>query len=158
MSRGRVAGIHVAVAAGAPCVSRASVRALEGLGLEGDRYALGIGEYSARPGTGRHVTLVDRAAVAAAGLAPGESRRNIETDGVDLAALVGMRFRIGTAELVGMRECPPCGYLQRLVGRPIMAALHGRGGLRAEVVVSGVVSVGDAVTVLGRVLIVTEDA
>lgn len=148
MSCGRVVGIYVATTAGAPCVAVESVRALEGIGLEGDRYSLGLGEYSPRPGTGRHVTLIDRAAAVAAGLAPGESRRNIETDGVDLASLVGVRFRLGGAELVGMRDCPPCGYLQRLVGGLVVAALQGRGGLRAEVVATGVVSVGDAITAL----------
>ena len=116
---GRVTGIFVAAAAKDDCVLVPSVRVLEA-GLEGDRYAVGAGKYSARPGTGRHVTLVDAAAVAAAGLAPGESRRNIETEGADLLSLVGQRFRIGSAEFVGMRDCPPCGYLQRVTGKPVV--------------------------------------
>lgn len=118
MTAGRVAGVFVAAVGGAPCTPVSSVRAVEGAGLEGDRYAEGVGTLSAKPGTGRHVTLIDAAAVAAAELAPGESRRNIETEGVDLLSLIGVRFRVGSAELVGMRDCPPCGYLQRMTRPP----------------------------------------
>lgn len=142
---GRVAGIFVAPGAGAACASVSSVRAVEGAGLEGDRYAVGEGTFSPKPATGRHVTLVDAAAVAAAGLAPGESRRNIETEGVDLLSLVGVRFRVGSAELVGMRDCPPCGYLQKMTRPDVKKRLAGAGGLRAEVVVGGVISVGDPI-------------
>lgn len=144
---GRVAGVFVAPAAGAPCLSVPSVRAVEGEGLEGDRYAVGEGTFSAKPGTGRHVTLIDAGAVAAAGLAPGESRRNIETEGVDLLSLIGVRFRVGSAELVGMRDCPPCGYLQKTTRPDVKKRLAGAGGLRAEVVVGGLISVGDSIDV-----------
>lgn len=144
----RVVGIYVAAAAGARCEPVPSVQAVEGIGLEGDRYAEGRGEFSPKPGTGRHVTLVDAAAVAGAGLAPGESRRNIETEGVDLLSLVGRRFRVGEAELVGMRDCPPCGYLQKLTRRGVVSSLQGQGGLRADVVVGGTIAVGDEITVV----------
>lgn len=145
--RGRVVGVFVATTAGAPCVAVPSVRVVEGAGLEGDRYAAGVGTLSGKPGTGRHVTLVDAAAVAEAGLAPGESRRNIEIEGVDVLSLIGVRFRIGTAELVGKRDCPPCGYLQRMTQPDVMKRLAGAGGLRAEVVVAGVIAVGDSIDV-----------
>jgi MOSC domain-containing protein YiiM len=145
----RVTGIFVAPSGGARCEAVLSAVAVAGAGLEGDRYAVGEGTFSAKPGTGRHVTLVDAAAVAAAGLAPGESRRNIETEGVDLLSLVGVRFRIGGAELVGMRDCPPCGYLQKMTRPDVIAALQGAGGLRAEVVVTGTVTAGDRVEVVG---------
>lgn len=146
---GRVVGVYVTPTAGARCEAVASVVAVAGAGLEGDRYAVGEGTYSVKPGTGRHVTLVDAAAVATAGLAPGESRRNLETEGVDLLLLVGVRFRIGSAELVGMRDCPPCGYLQKLTHPGVVAALQGVGGLRAEVVVTGTITAGDPIEVCG---------
>lgn len=145
---GWVAGIFVASVGGARCTAVPSVRAVEGAGLEGDRYAIGEGTLSAKPGTGRHVTLIDAAAVAGAGLAPGESRRNIETEGVDLLSLIDVRFRIGSAELVGMRDCPPCDYLQRMTRPDVRQRLAGAGGLRAEVVVSGTIAAGDRIAVL----------
>lgn len=39
------------------------------------------------------------------------TRRNIVTEGVDLNALVGKRFRIGDALLEGIEPCDPCANL-----------------------------------------------
>ena len=79
----------------------------------------------------------------------GRSRRNIETSGIVLAELTGRRFRIGTALLRGVLACQPCGsYLERLTAAGAMAALMGRGGLRAEVLEEGIIALGDAVEVL----------
>ena len=148
MNTGRVHGIFVAATAGAPCEPVDRVNALAGVGLEGDRYALGTGEFSSKPATGRHVTLVSRDAVEASELAPGQSRRNIETEGIDLMSLVGHRFRVGSAELVGVRECHPCGYLQRVTKPDVVKDMQGRGGLRAEILVGGEIAVGDPIELL----------
>jgi hypothetical protein len=144
----RVHGIYIAETSGAPCEPVERVRAIEGVGLAGDRYATGAGEFSAKPARGRHVTLVSRDAVEAAELAPGQSRRNIETEGVDLLSLVGHRFRVGGAELLGIRECHPCGYLQKVTKPGVVKDLQGRGGLRAEILVGGEIAVGDPIEVV----------
>lgn len=127
--------------------------AVAGAGLEGDRYALGVGTYSGKPGPDRHVTLIAAEAldaVAAAGwaLAPGEHRRNVVVRGVDLDGLVGRTFRVGDATLRGIRPCPPCGHLERVTGRPgLREVLEDRAGLRAEVVTGGAIAEGAAVVV-----------
>jgi MOSC domain-containing protein YiiM len=152
---GRLVGIHVAADAGAPMIARDDVRVVPGRGLEGDRYAAGIGHFSAVPaeGGGREVTLIAAEALAhlrdVAGLRldPGETRRNLTTDGVDLDALVGRRFAIGEVELAGVRPCPPCGHLDAVTGRSLRHALQGIGGLRANVVTAGTLRVGDRVVV-----------
>ena len=84
------------------------------------------------------------------GLAPGtldprQTRRNVVTRGIDLNGLVGQEFQLGTARCIGRRLCEPCSHLQRLTGRALLRPLVHRGGLRADVLVSGVVSIGDAV-------------
>src|SRR6059036_2276078 len=99
MWQGSVMSIHVAPAASAPMITLAEVRAFPGRGLDGDRYALGTGHYSARPSAGgREVTLIEMEAVEAldhgivnaAGerlgikLTAAETRRNIATSGVPL--------------------------------------------------------------------------
>ena len=144
----RVKGIYIAAEAGAPCEPVERVMALAGVGLEGDRYATGRGELSSKPGTGRHLTLVSREALDDVPLGPGESRRNIETEGVDLDALLGHRFRIGAAECIAVRDCPPCGYLQKQTRDGVVTALQGRGGLRAEILVGGEIAVGDPIEAL----------
>ena len=77
------------------------VRALAGRGLEGDRYAAGIGTFSDRPGR-RDVTLIEsemlEAYRAKAGekLSAAEARRNLLTQGVRLNDLVGREFQVGS--------------------------------------------------------------
>jgi len=82
-------------------------------------------------------------------LAPQEARRNVVTRGIDLAALVGRRFRVGDVECFGQRLCEPCAHLERLTaqaGKPgVLRALIHKGGLRADVLADGEIGVGDAV-------------
>ena len=75
-----------------------------------------------------------------------QSRRNVLTRGIDLNALVGRRFRVGDVEAVGAELAEPCTKLQRLSGEPgVLRGLVHRAGLRADVVTSGRIRVGDAV-------------
>lgn len=148
---GRVEAIFIAGGAAEPMRPVPAADALAGIGLDGDRYALGVGTYSGKPGPDRHVTLIAAEAleaVAAQGwaLAPGEHRRNIVVRGVDIDGLVGRTFTIGSITLRGVRPCPPCGHLERVTGRPgLRAVLEGRSGLRTEVVSGGRITIGDAV-------------
>ncbi len=151
---GVVVDIFVATAAGADLRSVREARALVGKGLEGDRYALGVGSFSRWPGSGRALTLIesevieDVAATQGLDLRDGRSRRNLVTAGVRVNELVGRRFRIGTALLRGERLAQPCGYLERRIGAGLKEVLRGRGGLRAEVLEEGVIRVGDALEVV----------
>ena len=69
--------------------------ALPGLGLDGDRYATGVGSFSQSPAD-NELTLIEAETldliVADHGLnlEPGETRRNIVTRGIDLNSLVGL--------------------------------------------------------------------
>lgn len=130
------------------------VRAIAGVGLEGDRYALRTGQYSPDPKVDRDLTLIAAEEIERLGdlfgieLAPGESRRNVTTRGIDVNALVGRRFRIGTVEAEGTRLCEPCAYLQGLLGRPVLEPLVHRAGLRARIVTGGEIGVADEVVPL----------
>jgi MOSC domain-containing protein YiiM len=152
---GRVEAIHVAAAASAPMRSVEGVRAIPGVGLEGDRYALRTGHYSPDQKVDREVTLVAAEELERLGnafdivLEPGATRRNVTTRGIDLNPLVGRRFRIGPVECEATRLCEPCVYLATLVGAPIVEPLVHRGGLRARILTEGEVRVGDEVVSLG---------
>jgi len=149
--RGTVESIHVAPEAAAPVESRESVEAVAGKGLRGDRYFDAGGTFSDAEAGGNELTLVEREAVAAIEreadieLAPGEHRRNLTTRGVALNHLVGERFRVGEAVCRGVRLCEPCSHLESLTEDGVVSALTHRGGLRADVIESGEVRVGDAV-------------
>ena len=150
---GVVEAIFVAPTAGVALVSLHEVGAVRGRGLEGDRYADGIGTYSRTPGTGRQVTLVEAEAIAAVAreagieLPPGGIRRNIVTTGVPLNHLVDREFLVGEVRLLGRRLCEPCGHMSRLAGnhRGTVKAFEHRAGLRADILSDGRIRVGDAI-------------
>jgi hypothetical protein len=149
---GRVEAIVVAPEPEAPMtrVDRAVARA--GRGLEGDRYFDQRGTFSEAYDRGHDLTLIegealDTLSLAAGRLAPEDARRNIVTRGIDLDALIGERFTIGGVECFGQRRCEPCAHLERLTaqtGKPgTLRALIHKGGLRADVLSDGEISVGD---------------
>jgi len=148
---GRVVGIYTAAVGGKPMDARDAVRAIVGVGLEGDRYATKTGEFSEREGGGREVTLIAREAIATANakvaIAEHETRRNLVTEGVDLDALIGQTFAVGEVLMVGVRDCPPCAYLEELTRPGVRGALKGGGGLRADIVRDGVIRIGDQISV-----------
>ena len=151
---GRVEAIHVCAEAGAPLHAVDEVKAIGGVGLEGDRYAMNRGHWSARyPGPHRQVTLIEAETFEALRrdhdieLSAAESRRNILTSGVALNHLVGREFRVGDATMRGIELCERCNYLEKLLGRRVRIPLLHRGGLNAEVVTGGTIRTGDSVVV-----------
>jgi MOSC domain-containing protein YiiM len=121
-----------------------TVHAFAGKGLEGDeRYFYGDG---AEPG--RALTLVEAENVEAAGLQPGETRRQVTTRGVRLNDLVGKRFRVGEVECYGVELCEPCTHLQSMTRPGIIKELAHRAGINADILTDGTISVGDEVVEL----------
>ena len=152
---GTVDGLFIAPEREAPCRPVDTADAVAGRGLRGDRYFEGAGTFGAPGAFGHELTLIAAEAIealAAEGgpaIAPGDARRNVVTRGVDVDALVGRRFLLGEVECVGRRWCEPCAHLQRLTGPGVLRGLVHRGGLRADIVRSGTVRVGDAIRLAG---------
>ncbi len=160
MWQGRVASIQVAPAASVPMEARAEARAVPGRGLEGDRYFLGTGHYSATASHGgREVTLIETESVEALfdgvlnaegqtlglKLPAADTRRNIATIGVPLNHLVNREFWVGAVRMRGTRLCEPCKHLEGLTRPGVMGGLIHRGGLRAQILSEGLIRVGDVV-------------
>jgi MOSC domain-containing protein YiiM len=151
MRQGVVVAIHIAQEAAGPMVAVPEARAIPGQGLEGDRYFRNVGTYSARPGTGRQLTLIEVETLEAlnreAGitLSSGASRRNIATRGVALNHLVGKQFQVGGVLLEGVRLCEPCAHLEGLTQQGVLSGLVHRGGLRANILTEGTIRLGEAV-------------
>ena len=150
---GSVEGIYIAPRGGARAGRVGTARALEGRGLEGDRYSEGTGHWS-RFGRACEVTLVEAEDLEAmereAGVRvmDGEHRRNLVTRGLDLAGLRRKRFRIGEAILEYQKPCSICRYVERLTEPGMTEALKGRGGICARVVEGSTIREGDPITVL----------
>src|SRR5215469_5864756 len=116
--QGSVVALFTAPSASAEMQPRETVYAAAGVGLDGDRYALGIGTYSAPSDDGkRALTLIERESVIAVAaeipLLESETRRNVVTSNIALNHLVGRRFQIGEVVLEGLRLCEPCVHLER---------------------------------------------
>ncbi len=144
MAAGRVEGIFIGPERTLPePVERVS--AVAGRGLEGNRYF-----YDEAP-PGRALTLIAAEAIEAMAAETGveitaaESRRNVLTRGIDLNALVGVRFRVGPVECVGVELCEPCRTLESLTKPGVIKGLVHRGGLNADIVTDGEIAVGDHV-------------
>jgi MOSC domain-containing protein YiiM len=116
-----------------------SVAALAGKGLKGDRQFCDEG---ARPGGA--LTLIQAEALEDVGLSGAQSRRQVVVRGVSLNDLVGKRFRVGNVECLGVELCEPCLHLQQMTRPGIIKDLIHRGGLNADILTDGQISVGDA--------------
>ena len=120
-------------------------RLIAGVGVEGDRYATGLGTYANRPHIDRQVTLIEMEVLEAIArdrgiaLAPPEHRRNLTTRGVPLGHLVGQYFHVGDCVLYGGRMNVPCLYLETLLGKRVFKPLINRSGLNCRIVRGGTV-------------------
>ena len=126
------------------------IEVLAGQGPVGDR------KFAPEPAErhGKDLTLIEAEALEAFNAETGieltheESRRNVLTRGVSLNDLVGKSFRVGEVECVGVVLNEPCDHLEKLTRAGVLKGLVHRGGLRANVVRSGKISVGDEVVEL----------
>lgn len=136
-------------------------QALENQGLEGDRRCKGT------PGSARQVSIISeeyiqqinhflnchRAAidpnlVNTITAIPELLRRNLVVSGVNLTAIRHQRIRIGEAEFETTALCHPCLRMEQAFGDGGVAAMLGHGGLCAKIVKSGLIKVGDTVSLV----------
>jgi MOSC domain-containing protein YiiM len=116
-----------------------SVTAVAGKGLVGDRH------YTDNPGPGNALTLIEAEVLEDVGLTGAQSRRQVVVRGVRLGDLIGRRFRVGDVECFGVEICEPCSHLQALTRPGIIKDLIHRGGLNADILSGGMITVGDEV-------------
>jgi MOSC domain-containing protein YiiM len=125
-----------------PTIEVAAVECIAGRGLKGDRFFDFKRNYKGQ------VTFFSADVFAAlcaelkvAGKSPGESRRNIVVEGVDLNSLVGQEFEVQGVKFRGMAECSPCQWMDYAFAPGAEHFLQRRGGLRAQILTDGVLRV-----------------
>jgi len=129
--------------------SRQLVAALADGGLDGDRYA----DPANRRGPDYQVTLIESENIEAFSkmidvpFTPDMPRRNIVTQGVRLNELCGRSFKVGGTTLQGLELCEPCSLFAKRTHRDVLKYFPRRGGLRARIVVGGIIRIGDSVVV-----------
>lgn len=146
---GRVTWLGARPEHGASMLASEEVELITGRGLRGDVSA------RSKAGHGRQVTLLQEEHLPVlAGLTgalevrPEQLRRNVVVAGVNLLALVKLRFEIGEALLEGSGHCAPCQKMDDTLGPGGFQAVRGHGGITARVLRGGVVRLGDPVRVL----------
>ena len=116
-----------------------SAKAIENLGLAGDRHA--------KADSKRQVLLIEAETLDKLGLRAGDVRENITTRGIALMELpIGTRLHIGEAMLELTVECEPCNLMDQLRSG-LKETLKGQRGMLARVTQSGTLSVGDIILV-----------
>jgi hypothetical protein len=145
-SRGTVEAIFTAAAAGDATRALREIEAFSGRGLRGDRHVTGSGTFPSNlPGSA--LTLIEAEVCESFDppLEPHEHRRNLVTRDIRLNGLVGREFLIGNVRCRGMRLCEPCRVIQGYSSRPVLRQLVHRGGLRADILTDGVITLGEVV-------------
>lgn len=135
-----VVALHVAPAHRAPMVPVATVEAVAGRGLVGDRF------FGARH---RHVTVQTADDLASAARRLGRdvpaprTRRNVTLDHGPLPTAPGARLRLAGLDLEVVRVAAPCRIMDDELGPGGKIALIRRGGVVCRLLDSGVVRLGD---------------
>ncbi len=151
---GTLQAIYLRPARRVAVATPASVLAVAGRGLEGDRAGAGTAV-----GGKRQVTLIqaEHLPVLAAflrrdGIDPALLRRNLLVAGLNLQAAKGLfadqplRLRIGAEVVLEVTgPCEPCSRMEEVFGPGAYNALRGHGGMTARVLAGGELRVGDAV-------------
>lgn len=148
---GTVEAIYCFADSGVPGELLPSARLIAGLGIDGDRYALGKGHFQSGGRWGQALTLIEAEAIERLASEHGvempvvQARRNIVTRDINLNALMGKRFRIGGLLCQGSRLAEPCAWLQKTTPAGMLRGLVHRGGLRADILEDGMIQRGDAI-------------
>jgi MOSC domain-containing protein YiiM len=114
------------------------VECVAGEGLRGDRF------FGYRPDYKGQITFFEwevfealRKELGLPGVGARALRRNVITEGVALARLIGEEFSVQGVSFLGVEECRPCYWMDHALGRGAETWMKGRGGLRARIVTSG---------------------
>jgi len=148
----RIIGINTAPDKGLPMVRRQEVAVERGLGIEGDRYALGRGAWSkVREGTVRDISLIAAEGINTANNNFGttftfdDTRRNLLTSGADLTQLQeGQVIFLGEVITQVGEACTPCERPAKLTKKSnFEEAFTNRGGLRVAALNNATLRRGD---------------
>lgn len=152
----KITEIYVVHKKGEDPVPVSTVDAIEGKGLEGDRYANLEGSFSKFHGKRRHLSVIAQETIDRVrdehgiDLPPGQHRRNVVVEGIELHDLLGKTLQFGDIRVRVDSPCAPCAYLEKKTQPGVLAAFKAAGGagIRAEILESGTLKVGDAVSIL----------
>jgi MOSC domain-containing protein YiiM len=128
-----------------------------GKGIVGDRYHERALEFLAMGDQvpSNHISVISKEELAGflernnAEIDYADFRRNVLTSGIDLRALIGRQFKLGSALCQGIEDCDPCAFLAATVHHSVLPEMKEKAGLRAIILEDGDLKIGDTITLLG---------
>jgi MOSC domain-containing protein YiiM len=134
-----------------PLVEVQEINCIAGRGIHGDRFLDYRENYKGQitffswevfEKLARHFGFTDKS--------PGLLRRNVIVSNVDLNDLIGREFSIQGVRLRGTAHCRPCYWMNQAIAPGAEEFLQGNGGLRAQILTDGVITIGDAKLLLAE--------
>lgn len=126
-----------------------AVVAIAGKGLEGDHYKGSNGKRSVTIIQQEHIEAV-ASMLGKTSIDPKLLRRNIVVSGINLLALKGKTFRLGSALLEYTGACHPCSRMEENLGKGGYNAMRGHGGITCRILESGTIKMHDTLTVVDQ--------
>jgi MOSC domain-containing protein YiiM len=121
------------------------IECVAGQGIRGDRFFAYRENYKGQiTFFSREVFELMTEAFGLTNKSPGILRRNLIVSGIDLNELIGVDFTLQGVHFRGTNDCKPCYWMDTAFAPGAEKFLAGRGGLRARILSTGWVSVGDA--------------
>ena len=143
-----IESLYIAPLHGGDQHSVVDIEVVSGKGIVGDR------NYGEKDWPGQNITFIGIEEIlrfnreCSQNIATEQTRRNVITKGVELNTLIGKEFLIGKTVYKGVESCEPCSTLGKLLEtdsiskQEVVKAFVGRGGLRADIIKGGKISVG----------------
>ena len=126
-----------------------TVTTIAGKGIEGDRY------FSDNNDKNNQLTLIESEnidfynKISDQEISYIDFRRNIITKGIELNSLIGKELQIGSTKIKVHKLCEPCLELQnKLQQTNFVKNLTHRGGLRCEILTSGLITVNNDIELI----------
>ena len=126
-----------------------TVTTIAGKGIVGDRY------FSEDNDKNHQITLIESEKIDYYNKISNQKisyidfRRNIITKGIELNPLIGKELQLGSTKIKVHKLCEPCLELQnKLQQTKFVKNLTHRGGLRCEILTSGLITVNDDIVLI----------
>jgi len=133
--RGQPPGKH-------PLIEVQEIECVTGRGIRGDRFFDFQKDYKGQiTFFSQEVFVALCSSLNVMGKSPSLARRNVLVEGVNLNALVGKDFELQGVKFCGTAECSPCYWMDQMYGPGAEHFLQGRGGLRARILMDGILRV-----------------
>lgn len=135
-------GHHGQPAGNHSIVEVAEIECVAGCGVRGDRFFKYEENYHGQI-TFFAIEVFEsmRVALDLSGKSAAAARRNVVTEGVDLNSLIGTDFEIQGVKFRGMAHCKPCHWMDQAFAPGAKQFLQNHGGLRAQILTDGRLSV-----------------